>query len=175
MATLLVEYNRRHRTNFIWPCQAGTAFFNDEKGDPAIAALTSLQGQSFSTCDRCLLPYTGVVIELFAPGNSANVDFVSLGHNHVAPDIDVIKFMSEKNLKVIPYFAQNNRDLEIWVWKWFTSCYSMDSASWRNFHKHKRSALDQMAWTAFHDSFAYSRFYQLCLTFLPGRKYILYS
>jgi hypothetical protein len=174
----MVEYNRRHGTDSIWPCQAGLVFLDPagEKDWPAIV-LSSLQGQCNSSCNGCALAYTGVVIEIFLPSVKATDSFFAqASHDHVAPDINLLKFIKHKGLNVVPFHAKQNRDLETWLWRHFVRLRKESLEKDHAWIENKKwTENDYMAWMAINRDKSYDVFYKTCMNFLPGRKYVLLS
>jgi len=185
MASLIQEYRERHGMNFVLAADEGVCFFDSGK-KPGAIVLTSSHSRNITTCRGCLKPHGGLVAELFVQTGRAypEATYRLFRHEHVDPDIDLRTWVNE-TIKAKdsyqPFAADNDRDLECWLWRFFIRHNPMFARRWANKEEPLRS-LEQMAWavnnTSQHTSHPrlFEGFYKgLYYTFMLGRKYLLYA
>src|SRR5579859_2893855 len=131
MANLLIEYCKRHNTEFVLPTNNGMCFFN-HNDTPAFICLTSMRlhqqvcllsptevpiegiHSQKLICKKCSTKESLIIIELFGRRLANRFEF--LLHDHIHPDTDIIKYIKDsghENLK--PVYLKTGRDIELWL------------------------------------------------------------
>lgn len=170
MSNLIVEYQRRHKSQSIPVNHDGLCFF-DSSYSPMIA-LTSLACRSFMTCQSCDKP--SVIVELFRPGHSGT--FGVFRHDHVDQATDLKDYVKRNGASdAVPFYAKDVRDLEIWLWKFCTTTLKISKPRKSYETDPKMKMLEQMA----HGAIKYPKYYQSYYlaheAFLLSRKYMLFA
>lgn len=173
---LLEEYNRRHGVTAIPPVDEGVLFFNAGKA-PAAVCLTSSPTRHHTTCRRCVDQGSGsgLVVELFVPDKSGNNPWSLAGHSHLDPDCDLRAHVEEVlGRKVEPVVVSDNRQVEAWLWRFFTKSVPPSHTKWESRDEVLR-AFEQMVWTVQKQPARFGLFYRTCYPLVLNRKYLLYG
>jgi hypothetical protein len=186
VANLINEYRRRHGLNFVLPLDEGLCYFDLAK-KPGAIVLTSSPSRSITTCRQCLKHQQVLVAELFIHTGLVAPDpvFKQVAHEHIHPDTDLRTWVNEKigdPKKVYePVEATDDRDVEVWLWRFFTRHNPIFNRKWTNKEEPFRS-LEQISWVidkyGKHSNYPalFEFFYKnLYYTFTLGRKYLLYK
>ena len=170
---LLTEYQRRHDDLFIPVVHDGICFFNDKNGTPSLIATTSLACRSFSTCYDCNDLKSTIIVELFVPGGGGS--FNVAGHFHVDICSDLMKFLKENYYvkDIVPFYAKDMRDLEIWLWKFCSTGKMRGLKSLETDEKIKM--IEQIVYACQKQSKLYGAYHIAYEAFLPNRRYMLFE
>lgn len=186
MASLIVEYRKRHGLACVMSIDEGVTFFDVNK-KPFAIAMTSSHSRSVTNCRECLNTTGGLIGELFVhtgkfyPKQTYNM----IRHEHLEPDVDLCvwanKYASCKS-KLEPFIPSSDRELECWLWQFFIHNNPIFLRKWHNRDEPMRS-LEQIAWTIGNSGVNYKNNSQLFeyfyknvyYTFLLGRRYTIYG
>jgi hypothetical protein len=172
MATLLAEYRKRHKKNFVSTTNEGVCFF-DVNDLPALICLTSLSTRSCTTCTRCTERPCSMIVELFQPTVGT---YYQSYHGHCEPDSDIVKLIEKFGIKEAkPFMPNTQRDLEIWLWRFFVSSGRVRLHASKRESIKELQTLEEMATVAMRYPKSFSTYYSMFETFLLGRKYLMFG
>lgn len=169
MASLVVEYFRRHGKKVALPVDEGICFFSCL--NTKIVCITSSHAKSFSTCRHCEVN-RGIILEVFvSTGRSSPAMKLHL-HKHIDDNdmnlLELIASMFGPSLN--PYYAKNNFELENWLWSFYCSTNPLLQAIAKKF----KNIADQMYFVANNHPRVFELYYNsLHQPFLLNRKYML--
>ncbi len=176
MTNLIVDYQKRHKTQSIPMQHDGLCFFDPPMagvGYPIIA-MTSLSCRSFMGCAKCEEKTPSVIVELFQPGY--NGSFSILHHDHVDQATDLLGHIKRHGYPSHqPYYAKKGRDLELWLWKFVTQTLRVTNARRYVETDPEMRILEQMAHQAIKYPKTYQIYYIAYEAFLLHRKYLLFE
>lgn len=115
MTDLSIEYHRRHKLPCISPAINGLLFFK-ENTRPALILLTSTFPKNITYCSSCKSSST-LVAECFLPNKEYGHCLES--HNHICPNTDLIKWISNKFKNLEAVKISNGTEIETWLWSFF--------------------------------------------------------
>jgi len=175
---LQVEYYRRHDQKIILPTTDSLCFFNEHKRS-AIICLASATPKSVLTCDLCGKT-SSLTIELFGPSKDSSAGMVQLSHQHVGPETDLQKVITEHNVQ--PVYLKNGSEIEIWLWNFYLFHSRLRrSKNWIDWVKTQEETDDQlkiyeqMTHCAIEHPRAYNVYYSMYQKVTAGRKYLLFE
>lgn len=171
MSSLLTEYRKRHRCDAIWPANDGVCFFDNILNRPSLIALCSLPCRAVSTCIYC--EDGTLALELFGHAPNRSYDLVT--HRHIKPDSNLLNVIREDigYPDAIPFAARDNRDVEVWLWRFFENgkkpvrIYSTETNP-------ELRTLEEMAQCAIKHPRTFAAYYSQVQAFVIARKYLLY-